>query len=259
MSGDRTLRGALVFVRARYRRARFRAWTVRVRIAMWRAGGRLIVEAPHGCDWSAPPRLKMAREGPLERGTLTLRFGRQVSFGRGVLLEVWGLGTNLLEIGDGSYLLDDVHVALRDGSVRIRERTRVCNYAIVKSSGEIALGTDVTISHFCMLNCDERIEVGDHCGIGERVTMVDSEHVHDGSDTPFLFNPIRKRPIVVGRNVFVGTNATITEGSHIGDNAVIAAGSVLTGKDYPGGWVSGGVPAKPIRELAPAEIALSPA
>jgi acetyltransferase-like isoleucine patch superfamily enzyme len=255
MSGGSTIRRALVYVRARYRRLRFWAWTVRVRVAMWRAGGRLIVEAPYGCTWSAPPHLKMAREGPLARGTLTLRFGRQVSFGRNVLLEVWGLGENVLEIGDGTYLLDDVHVALRHGSVRVRERSRICNYAIVKSAGEIVLGSDLTISHFCMLHCDERIEVGDHCGIGERVTMVDSEHVHDGTDTPFLFNPIRKRPIVVGRNVFVGTNATITEGSNIGDNAVIAAGSVLTGKDYPGGWVSGGVPAKPIRELAPAEVA----
>jgi acetyltransferase-like isoleucine patch superfamily enzyme len=259
MSGGGTIRGALVFVRGRYRRLRFRVWTTRARVAMWRAGGRLIVEAPHGCNWAAPPRLKMAREGPLEQGTLTLRFGRQVSFGRGVLLEAWGLGTNVLEIADGGSLLDDVHVALRDGAIRVRERTRLCNYAIVKSSGELVVGADVTISHFCIVHCDERIELGDHAGLAERVTVVDSEHPHDGSDTPFLFNPIRKGAVLIGRNVFVGTNTTITEGSRIGDNAVIAAGSVLTGKDYPGGWVSGGVPAKPIRELAPAEVARTPA
>ena len=45
-------------------------------------------------------------------------------------------------------------------------------------------------------------------------------------------------PIVLGRNVWVGSNATILQGVTIGDNAVIAAGTVV-----------GGVPARFIKNI----------
>jgi acetyltransferase-like isoleucine patch superfamily enzyme len=177
-----------------------------------------------------------------------------VSLGQRLQFEIHALGENLLEMSDNSYLLDDVHLSLRHGAVRVGNRSRICNYALVKSSGEVLVGADTTISHFCVLHCDERIEIGDHCGVGERVTMVDSTHPHDGTDHPHLLHPIRTAPITIGRNVFVGTNATIGAGTAVGANAMIAAGSVLTGKEYPASWLTGGAPARPIRELAPGEL-----
>lgn len=55
-------------------------------------------------------------------------------------------------------------------------------------------------------------------------------------------------PIVLGRNVWVGSNATILRGVTVGDNSVIAAGAVVT-KDVPAGSVVGGVPAEIIKKL----------
>ena len=53
---------------------------------------------------------------------------------------------------------------------------------------------------------------------------------------------------VLGRNVWVGSNATILQGVTIGDNAVIAAGAVVT-KDVAAGTVVGGVPARFIKNI----------
>ena len=55
-------------------------------------------------------------------------------------------------------------------------------------------------------------------------------------------------PITLGRNVWVGSNATILSGVTIGDNAVVAAGAVVT-KDVPADTIVGGVPARPIRRI----------
>ena len=49
--------------------------------------------------------------------------------------------------------------------------------------------------------------------------------------------------IIIGNNVFIGANAIIMPGVSIGDNCVIAAGSVVT-HSVPVGTVVGGVPAK---------------
>lgn len=53
-------------------------------------------------------------------------------------------------------------------------------------------------------------------------------------------------PIKIGRRVWIGAHATVLPGVTIGDNAVIAAGAVVT-KDVPANAVVGGVPAKIIK------------
>ena len=55
-------------------------------------------------------------------------------------------------------------------------------------------------------------------------------------------------PIVLGRNVWVGSNATILQGVTIGDNAIIAAGAVVT-KNVAANTIVGGVPAKFIKSI----------
>ena len=55
-------------------------------------------------------------------------------------------------------------------------------------------------------------------------------------------------PIVLGRNVWIGSNATILQGVTIGDNSVVAAGAVVT-KDVPADTIVGGVPARVIKHI----------
>ena len=58
--------------------------------------------------------------------------------------------------------------------------------------------------------------------------------------------------VLVKKNAWLGMNVTICPGVTIGAYAVVAAGAVVT-KDVPDYAVVGGVPAKVIRMLDPAE------
>ena len=55
-------------------------------------------------------------------------------------------------------------------------------------------------------------------------------------------------PIHIGKNVWIGSHATILPGVTIGDNAIVAAGAVVS-KDVPKNAVVGGVPAKMIKYI----------
>ncbi|HIV63639.1 MAG TPA: sugar O-acetyltransferase, partial [Firmicutes bacterium] len=58
--------------------------------------------------------------------------------------------------------------------------------------------------------------------------------------------------IKTGRNVWIGSHATLLAGVTVGDNAVIAAGAVVT-KDVPADTVVAGVPARAVKSLKKGE------
>ncbi|HTU15163.1 MAG TPA: DapH/DapD/GlmU-related protein [Solirubrobacterales bacterium] len=109
----------------------------------------------------------------------------------------------------------------------------------------IAVGRDVFINQGCTLSDIGGIEIGDEVMIGPKVNLISSGHPTD---------PARRRkavtgaPIVVGRNVWIGTGATILQGVTIGADAVVAAGAVVT-RDVPPATLVAGVPAKVVRDL----------
>ncbi|MBD3180256.1 MAG: hypothetical protein GF417_12160 [Candidatus Latescibacteria bacterium] len=91
------------------------------------------------------------------------------------------------------------------------------------------------------------IRVGDNVTITEGVVF----HTHDGGAWVLRerhpgLNIYRR--VLVGSNVFIGYRAQIMPGVTVGDNVVIAAGSVVT-RDIPDNSVVGGVPAEVIKSL----------
>ena len=258
MTGHRAqARAAAARVRAGYRTARFQAWVTRLRAELAARGAKLIIDAPHGAVLTDLPHLRITGTGDGDR-TFTLRIGKGVTFGRNVEIELWAGGTNVLELGDYSFIMDMVHLSLRSGAIRLGPHASFRTGSIAKSEGEIVLGRYAGLSFGGIMHCAERIELKDYAGGADRVTIVDSEKAIDGSDTYFLEQPLRTSPVIIESNVFLASNVVVTAGSRIGKNAVVAAGAVLTGKEYPGGWIIGGIPGKPIRELPVSGIAAQP-
>ncbi len=57
-------------------------------------------------------------------------------------------------------------------------------------------------------------------------------------------------PVVIGKNVWLGTRSIVMRGVTIGDHSVIAAGSIVT-RDVPPYTLAGGSPAKVLKEIEP--------
>lgn len=89
------------------------------------------------------------------------------------------------------------------------------------------------------------IHIGDGCQIGHNVVFATLNHGLSPQDRKNTY----PSPIVLGKNVWVGANATILQGVEIGDNAVVAAGAVVT-RNVPADTVVAGVPAKPLKTIA---------
>lgn len=238
------IRGA----RRALRRARFRLWALRLSARLRRNGCRLILECPHGGEFDSAPVVEVPLEGE-GRGSLTLRLGRGASLGRGLLLEVSSGGASTLELGESTWLGAGCRVQLQGGTLRIGRETQVHDGCLLKARGEISIGDRVRVSRAVIVQAEERIEVGDLAGLGERTSLIDSDHDHDGGDTSFWERGVRSQPVAVGRNAWVGANSVLLRGARVGRNSVVGAGSVVTGGEHPPGWLIAGAPARAIRAL----------
>lgn len=112
----------------------------------------------------------------------------------------------------------------------------------------ITVGKNVFINACCHFQDQGGITLGDNCLVGHNVVFATLNH----GFAPEERQSMLPAPIVVGRNVWIGSNSTILQGVTIGDNSIIAAGSVVT-KDVPPNAIVAGVPARFIRSISPEE------
>lgn len=108
----------------------------------------------------------------------------------------------------------------------------------------IKLGKNVFINSGCCFQDHAGIEIGDGTLIGHQVVIATINHAQDPVSRADMF----PKPVKIGKNVWIGAHATILPGVTIGDNAIIAAGAVVT-KDVEKNAVTGGVPAKKIKDI----------
>ena len=108
----------------------------------------------------------------------------------------------------------------------------------------IKLGKDIFINKACTFVDLGGIELEDNVLIGPDVKILSVNHPLD----PEKRRGVILKSVKIKRNAWIGAGAVICPGVTIGENSVIAAGSVVT-KDVPDNSVYGGVPAKFIKNI----------
>ena len=108
----------------------------------------------------------------------------------------------------------------------------------------IKIGKNVFINAGCKFQDQGGIEIGDGALIGHGVVLATLNH----DFAPENRSTLHPSAIKIGKNVWIGSNATVLPGVSIGDGAIVAAGAVVT-RDIPAKTIAAGVPAKVIRKI----------
>lgn len=157
-----------------------------------------------------------------------LRQTPPVALGPGASIAVIGAGE--VSVGVGLRALADLTLSVR---------------------GRLAIGDRVFIGRGTNIACLRDVEIGDDVRFAERVSVHDSDHVIEPlADWNGRQYDSVARPVRIGHRVWLAANVVVTPGVTIGDDSVVAAGSVVT-RDIPSGVLAGGVPAKVLRGLRP--------
>jgi acetyltransferase-like isoleucine patch superfamily enzyme len=108
------------------------------------------------------------------------------------------------------------------------------------------VGRNVFVNQNCTFYDLGGLDIADDVMIGPNVSLITSGHPIEPSQRRAS---VTAKPIVIERNVWIAAGATIIGGVTIGENSVVAAGSVVT-RDVAPNTLVGGNPAKIIRPIA---------
>jgi acetyltransferase-like isoleucine patch superfamily enzyme len=163
---------------------------------------------------------------------------KNITFGKNVTIENYvvidGYAKNkivfgdFVKIGSNSIISCTSHLSMYGIGLTIGNNSAVGRFTEFGSAGGIKIGNDVIM--------------------GSYISFHSQNHNFDSPDLLIREQGVTSKGIELKNNIWVGAKVTFLDGSIIGNNSVVAAGSLVKGV-FPDNVVIGGVPAKIIKHL----------
>lgn len=115
---------------------------------------------------------------------------------------------------------------------------------MVSPTAAISLGDRVFLGRNSTLDISHSLVIGDRTLVAPGCLITDHNHGIK-ANARIVDQGVESHPVVIGADVWIGANACILPGVHIGDGAVVGAGAVVN-HDLPDNCVAVGVPARVI-------------
>jgi len=112
----------------------------------------------------------------------------------------------------------------------------------------LKIGNNSACGRYCEFGASGGIEIGNDVIMGSYISFHSENHNFSDKSKPIREQGVTSAGIKLGNNIWVGAKVTFLDGSEVGDNSVVAAGAVVTGK-FPPNVVIGGIPAKILKEI----------
>lgn len=191
----------------------------------------------------------MADSRRIEVGSMPLWRKRELAWGilRGALFYRLAGFKRLPVIHSG------VKVRVSNGSVQIGHLSEIHDRVVLSAIGErggkqaqISVGDRTSIWYGTVVSARHEISIGRQCAISWNCTIIDNDmHEIIYADGPAAY---RDNAVRIGDHVWIGAQAIVLKGVTIGENSIVAAGSLVT-KDVPPHSLVAGAPAKVVRNI----------
>lgn len=172
-----------------------------------------------------------------------IQFGKKLKFGKNCTInnncQINALVKKSIAIGNNFSL----------GSNSIIE-----GYGVLTNLGEgLIIGDNVGISPNALISIRGEVKIGNETIIGPYFSIHPENHIFNDFNISIRKQGVTRKGIVIGNNCWIGAKVTILDGVTIGDNSIVAAGSVVT-KNVLENSIVGGVPARVLDKRIKGEV-----
>lgn len=144
-----------------------------------------------------------------------------------VLIKAKIISRGKISLGKNFCCGANLEIISRKGSKLTIGSNFLCRDNVLLSADEggiIKIGENVFLNGNVNVISRDSVTIGDNCFIAQNVVIVDHDHDYKNN----MHNFVTKK-VIIGNNVWIGANCVILKGTKIGDNVVVAAGSILNG------------------------------
>lgn len=199
---------------------------------------------------------------PRPRGWIdALRRARSLHAAR-LLMRMWRQFDENAQLGDPLYLGLSGRLINRNAREAVFIGNGCALRAIlrVEPEGRLSIGDNVYMGDGCIVSVMDEVRIGAGTLFAHGVQVFDNDtHPTDAEDRVADFRKklghklarpvtIGHAPVVIGRRCWLGMNSIVMKGVTIGDDTIVASGSVVV-KDLPAGVIAAGNPAKPLKKI----------
>jgi acetyltransferase-like isoleucine patch superfamily enzyme len=165
-----------------------------------------------------------------------ISFRNKISMGKTITIgdnvEINGLSKHGIKIGD---------------NVSILKNTIIECTGVIRHLGEsLVIGNNVGIAQNCFIQVRGKVDIGNNVIFGPNVSIFSENHIFKNPNLPVNAQGESRKGVKIGNGVWIGTRAVILDGVTVGENSIIAAGSIVN-KDVMPYSIIGGVPARLIK------------
>jgi acetyltransferase-like isoleucine patch superfamily enzyme len=197
---------------------------------------------------------------PCYRILFGYRIGRRVRIGLSIL------AATDCEIGDDSRI-GHLNLVIGVNKLIIGDHVRVGHLNIIRGGDEVVLGPYSELLRLNEINSIPEPEVvnpvdpkfslgagsvvttGHKIDFTDRVTIGRRTIIGGRNSSLWTHNRQKTRPITIGDFAYIGSEIRMAPGASIPSRCIVGIGSVIVNEVDGEGWLIGGVPAKPIKEL----------
>lgn len=178
-----------------------------------------------------------------------IRVGRNFYIEGTPKLKIKGPADNI-SIGDNVSIFGSIDIRNREnGKIDIGDGVSIDNDCrfVAANDATLKIGRRVKIGPYCIFNCGADVNIGEDCLISGMINIQASDH---GYRRGALVREQRHTygAIDIGKDVWIGFNASILKGARLGDGCVVGAKSLVREGEYGSHSVLAGVPASKIKE-----------
>ena len=166
------------------------------------------------------------------------------------------------ELGDGVRLGLQARLLTPDGERRVKIGANAVIRGVIRceDDGRVEIGDEVYIGDGVIVSAWIKVEIGEGTLLAHGVQLFDNDtHPIDPAERRAHFRSILKlgprrgfsigrRPVLIGKDCWLGFGSAVMKGVQIGDQAVVASGAVVTSNVRPRSIVAGN-PAREVRTL----------
>ena len=175
------------------------------------------------------------------------RVGRNVAFGANIVVR----HPRKILIGDNVVIDDNCCLDAKgttNNGIELANGVFLGRNTILScKNGDIVLDEDANVGFNVEVFSAARVRVGKRVLIAAYTYLVGGDHLYDRTDIPVLAQGRTARGIEVDDNAWLGAHVVVTDGSRVGRDAIVGAGSVVIG-EIPDFHIAAGTPARVIRD-----------